>query len=115
MRLQQTFLEIDEQNVDGKDLNEHDVLLLGMNNYLLERNLKLKGIAEKALRHGFGTKSMTLEGAGIDSDDLIPTQEAVDMWEEDIDGIDLSESDDILKHVPQEGIEDHFSMEIKGD
>lgn len=45
---------------------------------------------------------MEIDQLSIDSNDLIPTSEELLMGGEDIDGIDLSENDEIFKQVSNE-------------
>ena len=55
--------------------------------------MRLKVITEKALIKGKG--EIDLDNLSLDSDELITTQDDVENHE-DIDGIELSDSDDIL-------------------
>ena len=55
-----------------------------------------------------------MEKLSIDSNDLIPTQEDMEIINDEIDGIELSDSDTILwKDLDQ--TKDHHTIKIKGN
>ena len=50
MKVQQTLLEIDESNIEGKQITEADVQLLDLPQSLLDRNRRLIAISERVLK-----------------------------------------------------------------
>lgn len=70
LKLQQSYLQIDENNVDGKDIQECDLSLLEINLSQLDRNKRLISIATKTLSKG---DVVDLDQLSIDSDELITT------------------------------------------
>jgi len=113
MKLQQAFLEIDENSIDGKALNEQDFSLLAdLPRHKLDRNQRLFEIATKALSKCNGNiADFEIEQMSIESDDLVATQEDVNKGDEEIDGIEIIDtSDDIFKMHQGEG--EYFSAEI---
>lgn len=87
-------MEIDEQNIDGKDITDANCELLDLPKIVLDRNKRLLSLAGQVMKHGPKVDFDNL--SGVDSDDLIPTKEDIEMGE-DIDGIELSENDFIFK------------------
>lgn len=65
------MLQIDEKNIDGKEILDYEFTLLDMNSKLSERNKRLIEIAAKALNKGKGV--IDLDNLSLDSDELITT------------------------------------------
>jgi len=106
MKIQQVYLEIDESNVDGKGIAENEMILLDLPKEVIARNLKLSSISHR-IKAKFGDyNDVDVDQMSVDSNDMVPTQEDVELVGEDIDGLPLSDSDSLLVNAgEQETIE----------
>ena len=78
---------------------------------MVDKNRKLIGIAEKTLKKGDG--NLDLDNLSLDSDELITTQEEMIQGNEDMDGIEISDNDEVFNKNTQN--EDFFSAMISSD
>ncbi len=106
MKIQQVYLEIDESNVDGKGIAENEMILLDLPKEVIARNLKLSSISNQ-IKAKFGDyNDVDVDQISVDSNEMVPTQEDVELVGEDIDGLPLSDSDSLLVNAgEQETIE----------
>eukprot|EP00347_Sterkiella_histriomuscorum_P020531 403337449 len=110
LKIQQSLMQIDEKSIDGKEIQDFELNLFEINSKNLERNEKLIAIAQRALEKGSG--QIDLDNLSLDSDELITTQEDI-QDNEDIDGVELSDSDEIFQKNTEK--EDTFSAIISSD
>ena len=96
IKLQQTFLEIDENDIQGKDINDNDMALLDLNKDLIVHNRRLLALTNRIQKKNEDLNTIDLDQLSIDSDDLVPTQEEILLGDEDIDGIQLSDNESLL-------------------
>lgn len=98
MKLQQTYLEIDETNIDGREITEAHSTLLDLPRDLLARNLKLASIAQRVKGKFEDFNDVDVDKLSIDSDELMPSQD------EGEDGLPLSDVDSLLNGVEEESV-----------